>query len=276
MMFSIVGWLWETPWVSFRTKKFVNRGFLRGPYIPIYGFAVVTIIFTMGIFDNVNQDNLFIILIEIIYMALVTAVWEFVTSYGLEKIFKTRWWDYSTHRFNIQGRISLGVTVFFGIGGYILYQFILPLFDELYLLFTSNQVIILLVLFYIVFMIDSVVTLIDLFKTKNIISQIERISKELSEKADIKYQDYRKQYQNSLKEFHEYVSEIRNNLKAKAELLHNNTVSEKLKTEFKNLNDRLNTSRKLNRFYKKYPNSSSYQLFQVQKTIEKIQQKVKK
>ena len=50
MIFSTIGWLWETPWVSFRMKKYVNRGFLHGPYIPIYGCAIVTVILSMGIF----------------------------------------------------------------------------------------------------------------------------------------------------------------------------------------------------------------------------------
>ena len=67
MMFCIIGWLWETPWVSLKTKKFVNRGFLHGPYIPIYGFAVITIILSMTIFDTVNQNNVFMIIIQIIY-----------------------------------------------------------------------------------------------------------------------------------------------------------------------------------------------------------------
>lgn len=270
MMFSIVGWLWETPWVSIRTKQFVNRGFLRGPYIPIYGFAVVTIIFTMGIFENMDSNNIFVILLQFTYMGVVTALWEFVTSYVLEKIFKTRWWDYSTHKFNIQGRISLYVTVFFGLGGYFSYRVILPLFDNVLTRFSTTEVTVVLVMFYIVFMIDSVITVIELFKTKNILSQIETLSKELSTKAEAKYKEFQLQYQTSRKDFTDHVNDMKNTLIERLEQLPGQSITKKVKEEVESLNNSIQTSRRLNRFYRKYPHSKSYILFQVTKTLESL------
>ena len=132
IIFSTIGWLWETPWVSIRTKKYVNRGFLHGPYIPIYGFAIVTVVLSMGIFNGIHNSSVFLILLQIIYIGLVTAVWEFFTSYILEKIFHTRWWDYSSHKFNFQGRISLHVSFFFAISGYLVWRFINPVFVSLF------------------------------------------------------------------------------------------------------------------------------------------------
>lgn len=275
MMFSIVGWLWETPWVSIRSKRFINRGFLRGPYIPIYGCAVVTIVFTMGIFNNMNHDNVVTILIQIIYMALITASWEFVTSWLLEKMFKTRWWDYSSHKFNIQGRVSLYVTVFFGLGGYALYRFVLPMLDNIYNVIAVNQVTIILSLFYLFFTIDSVVTIIELFKTKNIISQINRISKELSNKAEGRYKEFQVQYHRSKKDFIEHVLELKDSLNERLENLPTQQITGKLKEEFRKLNMYVNNARRLNRFYKKYPNSKSFELFQVLKSIENLQNRKK-
>lgn len=273
MMFSIVGWLWETPWVSIKSKEFINRGFLRGPYIPIYGCAIVTIVFTMGLFENLNQKNIWIVLLQIVYMAVITAVWEFVTSYILEKLFKTRWWDYSSHKFNIQGRISLYVTVFFGLGGYTLYRFVLPVFDKLYTLISINQMNVILSLFYLVFIVDSIITVIELFKTRNIISQIESISKELSIKMEFKYKEFQHQYKRSKKEFSEYVVDMKNNLTEKLNQLPTKSITLRIKDEIQKLNTSIGTAKRLNRFYRKYPNSKSFILFKLQKTIENISSK---
>ena len=275
MMFSVVGWLWETPWVSFNQKKYVNRGFLRGPYIPIYGTAIVTIIVTMGIFERMNQNNPFVILLELVYMAFITATWEFLTSWILEKLFKTRWWDYSDHRFNIEGRVSLYVTVFFGLGGYTLYRFVLPLFDNLYALVTINHLVVILGCFYVIFVVDSFVTLIDLFKTKNLIDKIEQLSKDLSGKLEIRFEKGKNNYRSSKKEFSDYLTELSVTLKEKYENLPSKKLSNSIKEELKKLNKQIHTSRRLNRFYRKYPNSSSVQLFRVKKFLESLP-KIKK
>ncbi len=270
MMFSVIGWLWETSWVSLRSKKYINRGFLRGPYIPIYGCAVVTIILTMNLFNSFDSSNGLVILMQIVYMAVVTAIWEFVTSYVLEKLFKTRWWDYSSHKYNIQGRISLHVTVFFGLGGYTLYRGILPLFEELFTLVTLNQIGIILILFYGIFVIDSVITTIELFKTKHIISQIEAISKELSLKVEGKYQEFQLQYRKSKQDFTENVLELKSNLLEILKQSSSNTVTKRIKEDLNKISKTLSTQRRLNRFYKKYPNAKSFGLFRVKKTIEDL------
>jgi len=104
--YSVIGWIYESILCSVSEKRWINRGFLNGPYCPVYGVgAVLNILVLDGI------DNIFILF----YLSAVTAcTLEYFTSWLMEKLFQARWWDYSTHRFNINGRISLAGAVVFG------------------------------------------------------------------------------------------------------------------------------------------------------------------
>lgn len=116
MIYSIIGWIVETVFVALNSKKLVNRGFFMGPYCPIYGIGSVLIVVLLKGFQN----N---ILVLFILATVICSVVEYLISYMMEKIFKARWWDYSHLPFNINGRIYLGNTILFGIGGVIISRF---------------------------------------------------------------------------------------------------------------------------------------------------------
>lgn len=90
MFYSIVGWVYESLICSVGARHFVNRGFLNGPYCPIYGFGAVFDLILLGKIEN--PFLLFLL------GAIVTCTLEYLTSYGMEKIFHARWWDYSKGR----------------------------------------------------------------------------------------------------------------------------------------------------------------------------------
>ena len=126
---SIGGWIWEVILGLIQHKKFINRGFLIGPYIPIYGCGglLTNIIFTnLNMFDGV---------LNIIYIFVVTtilaSILEYFTSWLLETIFNNRWWDYSHFKFNINGRICLLCSVAFGIAGTLTYKLFNPAVRQL-------------------------------------------------------------------------------------------------------------------------------------------------
>ena len=126
---SIGGWIWEVILGLIQHKKFINRGFLIGPYIPIYGCGglITNIIFTnLNMFDGV---------LNIIYIFVVTtilaSILEYFTSWLLETIFNNRWWDYSNFKFNINGRICLLCSVAFGIAGTLTYKLFNPAVRQL-------------------------------------------------------------------------------------------------------------------------------------------------
>ena len=276
MMFSIVGWLWETPWVSIKSKRFINRGFLRGPYIPIYGCAIITIVFAMKLFENIENVTVFIILVEMVYMAFITASWEFVTSWGLEKVFHTRWWDYSTHKYNLQGRVSLGVSVFFGLGGYILWRFVLVPFEWIY---SETPVVLMssiLIVFYIFFTIDSYFTVRDLFKVRDIMKTIERISHELGEEIENKLYDIMKEYQVRKGNLLNHLLEVKNQLAKRYETNQDTNLTSRVKCELEKITKLLLANRNVSRLYRKYPNSYSSQLLGIRRKFKEFTESLKK
>ena len=108
LAYSFVGWLWEGLISLFRDHKIVNRGFLNGPYCPIYGFGALIFIALMQYTDN----------LAVMFFAggLLACILEYLTSVLMEKLFKARWWDYSKRPFNINGRVCLLGYLIFGAG----------------------------------------------------------------------------------------------------------------------------------------------------------------
>lgn len=123
--YSFAGWLMEVTCKLIQTKKFVNRGFLIGPYCPIYGWGVIIITLLL---NRYLSDPITLFIMSII----VCSVIEYATSYFMEKIYHARWWDYSNKRFNINGRICLETMIPFGILGTLIMYFANPFFINLY------------------------------------------------------------------------------------------------------------------------------------------------
>lgn len=119
MFYSIAGWIYESLLCSFSAHRLINRGFLNGPYCPIYGFGAVLDIMLLGWIQN--PVLLFFL------GAVVTCSLEYVTSYLMELLFHARWWDYSERRFNINGRVCLIGAVVFGAFSVVLILCIHPL-----------------------------------------------------------------------------------------------------------------------------------------------------
>ncbi len=105
MIYSFCGWVYECIICSVGHKKLINRGFLNGPYCPIYGSGAVLILLVLGRLKS--PAALFFL------GALLTCSLEYFTSWLMEKLFHARWWDYSKRFGNLNGRVCLlGATVF--------------------------------------------------------------------------------------------------------------------------------------------------------------------
>ncbi len=106
--YSFVGWCFETTYVTVHEKKFVNRGFMRGPFIPLYGCGgIMMLLVSRPYYDNV--------LLVYISGCIGATVLEYVTSVVMEALFKVRYWDYSHKKIHFQGRISLESTLTWGV-----------------------------------------------------------------------------------------------------------------------------------------------------------------
>ena len=118
-LYSVIGWLCETIWCSVGARKAVNRGFLAGPWCPIYGFGALFIL----LFANPVKSNP--VLVFLISMTAASAL-EYFTGWLMEALFQTRWWDYSGRRLNLKGRICLRNSSIFGLLGLIVTYFCQP------------------------------------------------------------------------------------------------------------------------------------------------------
>ena len=110
ILYAIIGWIIEVVGKLIQKHRFINRGFLIGPYCPIYGYGALLITLLLSKYKN----DLFALFIMGIF---ICSVLEYITSYAMEKIFKARWWDYSNYKVNLNGRICLNNSVLFGLGG---------------------------------------------------------------------------------------------------------------------------------------------------------------
>ncbi|WP_390406275.1 putative ABC transporter permease [Lacticaseibacillus jixiensis] len=117
--YGFVGWLWESGYVSFQKKKWVNSGFLNGPIIPVYGFSMVTVLAVIAPWKN----NLLILYLA---SAVVITIIEYLTSWLMELLFHARWWDYSKVPLNLNGRVALPISAFWGLGVVVIVKFIHP------------------------------------------------------------------------------------------------------------------------------------------------------
>ena len=173
LVYSVLGYLIEITYCSYCTKKPVyNRGFLIGPYLPIYGSSVVL----MYVLLYKYQKDPFVLFVMCCF---ICSVMEFITSLVLEKIFKVRWWDYSHIRFNLDGRICLSNSVLFGLGGLLIFYIFNPLILPILNLMNKNLLITLTLILMDIFIIDLIISIVVLVELK--ISSLQFSKKDVSE-----------------------------------------------------------------------------------------------
>lgn len=123
-IYCFMGWIWESCYVSLKSHKWVNRGFLKGPFLPIYGTgAIVVLISTLRVQNN-------ILLIFVIGMISATIL-EYITGALMEKLFHVRYWDYTSQPFNINGYVCLLCSLAWGVFSLLLVKVVNPPIDNL-------------------------------------------------------------------------------------------------------------------------------------------------
>lgn len=118
-LYCFLGWCFESAVVSVQQRRFVNRGFLRGPMLPIYGFGA-TLLLHIALPLHAHPVWLF-------FASMVAAtVFEYIVGVVMERLFKIKYWDYSEHRFQFRGYICLQSSVCWGVMGLLLTWVIHP------------------------------------------------------------------------------------------------------------------------------------------------------
>lgn len=135
LVYCMIGWIYEVVWEAAIGNGFVNRGFLYGPYLPIYGFGVLTLLFVLRNLLHkkikIGKININPIIIFLAILIIVSVI-EFTASLGMEILFHKRWWDYSYDKFNLNGRISLRNSSILAGGGFVLVYFVQPFLDKIF------------------------------------------------------------------------------------------------------------------------------------------------
>lgn len=162
-IYSFLGWVWEVLFHLIKNHRFTDTGFLKGPFCPLYGTCSLIVIKLFSPFQN----NLILFYL----LSVITAtVLEYLTSFIFESLFKIKFWNYSNLKFNLKGRISPAISVFWGFLLLVLVKIIHPAILSVTSKIPSNFIIYFSILFTIYFVIDSTYTLISLFSLKKLLN----------------------------------------------------------------------------------------------------------
>ena len=164
-----------------RHKKFVNRGFLIGPYCPIYGYGTISMTLLLKGYAN---DPIVLFVMAIV----ICSILEYTTSFVMEKIFKIRWWDYSNRKFNINGRICLETMIPFGILGCLIIYFVNPFMFAIIDMIPSNLINIIAVILFIIYLVDNAISITIISNLKDITLDVkgdstEKVTKEVRKRV---------------------------------------------------------------------------------------------
>ena len=180
-IYSFFGWAFGTAFAAVRTKKFIDVGFLYGPYCPSYGFSAI--IFT--IFLSELKGNLFFLFLggAILYFVMI-----FFTGFFLEKIFHRKWWDYSERRYHFSGYVNLPYTALWGILAILVIQVLNPFLKDVLVWIRDAIGGVLLLIIGMIAAIDFVGTITGILTVKSHIrklSVVYQVSENLQKTADM-------------------------------------------------------------------------------------------
>lgn len=171
--YCFIGWVMESIFHTVWERKLVNRGFLNGPYVPIYGFGALLVLNVLEPF----QAHWYIVFPVSIILATTL---EYVTGWAMEKLFHNRWWDYSMFPFNLHGRICLVFSLGWGVLCLILVYIVSPFVDHMILLPPRPVSVTIAIVLFLTMLTDLVLTIratVDLNKTLERLDTIGTLAK---------------------------------------------------------------------------------------------------
>lgn len=177
LIYSFFGWCLEVVYQAVEHGKFINRGFLNGPYCPIYGFGVIIV---TGALDPIKSNAVVLFFGSV----LLTSMLEFITGFVLEKIFHMHWWDYSDEKFNIRGYICLKFSLLWGVACIIVVRIIHPAVSVFVDKFPATAGIIIISVYMIGVASDMIVTVLAIIHFKRRIVLLENISSQMRKLSD--------------------------------------------------------------------------------------------
>ncbi len=202
-LYSILGWIYETIYESVRAKCLVNRGFLTGPIIPVYGFGAVLIYLFLRPLAH-HPSVLFLG-----GMIFATSI-EYLTAVALEKIFHTQWWTYDYFQFNFQNRIALVPSLFWGFMTLLDFDFLQPGMTYIINLFPYKTGLFVLHVLAVTFILDLIFTTISSISFTKQLETLFSLNKEIEAYLkDSKYSKIFEAFSNKTASLSEYTDTLK-------------------------------------------------------------------
>lgn len=177
IIYSFLGWVVESIFKTILEKKWVNSGFLYGPFCPIYGFGAGIMMIVLKPFE----ENIVVLFFAAFF---ILSIWEYIAGWLLEKKFNTKYWDYTDNFLNINGRVCLLNSTFWGILGVVFTKIIHP-YTSIFINSLNNQTIIIIDIILAVLMaIDAIITTINIKSFDSSMQSIKELGEAIKEKVN--------------------------------------------------------------------------------------------
>lgn len=177
-VYSFLGWVTEIAYHTLKTGKFVNRGFLNGPVCPIYGTGMAVCVLLL----NAVADRWWLLMLA--GGALATGL-ELLTGFVLDKLFNTKWWDYSKEPFNIKGYVCLRFALIWGVAVFVVFKTLVPFTDKLVEIIPFKRAgCVLICVFGAILLADFITVIKQLIKLKENLNETSKIAEILRKDSE--------------------------------------------------------------------------------------------
>ena len=276
IIYAFIGWCTEVSYAAVNRGIFVNRGFLNGPYCPIYGCGVVIVVAVL----TPLKENLFFLFVG---SFLLTSILEYITGFVLEKVFHNKWWDYSDKPYNIKGYICLKFSLFWGFACTFIVLILHPIIYGIIKIVPFLIGVIILTVVLVFFAIDCGITVATIMKfnerlkrMNEIAQRIHHLSDEVGEniyenvtEALEKKEKFEEEHEEQIVKIAEKKENIR--LGAEVRKIEGRMEIERLKEQYRNmLEEKINGHNRLMKAFPKMTSDNHNETLQRLKTyIEK-------
>lgn len=244
LFYCMFGWVFESTYTSIKARKFLNRGFMRGPFIPIYGCGAMMLLFSASWFIKWP--------LAVFFAGMIScSILEYVTGWGMEKIFKVRYWDYSKNPLNLNGHICLFASVFWGIAAVGLNYFGHKPVEKLCFMMPPMLLHVITIGVSVYFVVDLTLAFKAAFDIRNFIIKLEEAKEEMhrmSRRLDVMIAVFSDEYDKKTQAISDTFDDITDGIDAKFDILKNfvetNTseISENIRSEYYELKAKLSVN----------------------------------
>ena len=221
-IYGFLGWIFESAYVSIRKRKIINRGFLKGPMLPIYAFGAIMMLFATIPFEGSLAATYFA------GMIAATAL-EFVVGVTMENIFKVKYWDYSNQKFQFKGVICLSSSIAWGFFTLLLTEVIHKPIEKMLFLIPNMIKYVLVVVLEIIFLVDTILSVNVALDLRQMLEKMTAMKKELEELQE-QFAEYANEWKEGIKKT---ADEQREKLEEQKELLGERWIEQRGKLEWR-------------------------------------------